>query len=129
MLFKRFLQLFFFIFLCGKIEAQLPEMLSAKTKNYEKELLELRLGHGGKKKRGIGNALLNLYQKRISVLISADCVYALSCSRFSREAINKKGLIKGILLSADRLSRCAYPCTKDVPDFKFNKDGLAEDNP
>lgn len=58
-----------------------------------------------KKKRGIGNALLNVYQKHISVLISAECLYSLSCSRYSREALNKYGFFPGILLSADRITR------------------------
>ncbi len=82
-----------------------------------------------KKKHGIGNALLTLYQKRISVLISADCLYSLSCSRFSREAINKCGFLPGILLTADRLTRCSFFCGKDIPESKFNEDGLALDNP
>jgi len=82
-----------------------------------------------KKKRGIGNAMLSVYQKHISVLISADCLYTLSCSRYSREAINKYGMIKGVLLTADRLTRCSFAAGKDIPNSKFDDNGLAEDNP
>lgn len=119
----------FLLLLVVETRSQTTDMMRVKTEGYNKEILELKQGHLGKRKKGIGNALLNFYQKRVSVLISADCVYQLSCSRFSREAINKKGLIAGVLLSADRLSRCSYPCTKDIPFYKFNSEGLAEDNP
>lgn len=50
--------------------------------------------------------LLFVYQKTISVQIGAACPYEISCSSFSRECIRKYGLIKGIPLTADRLTRC-----------------------
>ena len=122
--------LFLFLFLLFvESRSKTTDMLQIKNQSYNKEIHDLKQGHSGKRKRGIGNALLNFYQKRVSVLISADCVYQLSCSQFSREAVNKKGLIAGVLMSADRLSRCSYPCTKDIPYYKFNHEGLAEDNP
>ena len=80
-------------------------------------------------KKGIGNFLLNIYQKHLSVLISADCLYSLSCSRYSREVVNSKGLFLGVLLSADRLTRCSGFCAKDIPYHKYNNEGLVEDNP
>ncbi|WP_169704724.1 membrane protein insertion efficiency factor YidD [Runella slithyformis] len=52
------------------------------------------------------NGALTGYQKVISPQISAECLYELSCSRFSRVAIQEFGVIKGIALSADRISRC-----------------------
>lgn len=52
------------------------------------------------------NGALTGYQKIISPQISAECLYELSCSRFSRAAIQEFGIIKGIALSADRISRC-----------------------
>lgn len=52
------------------------------------------------------NGALTGYQKVISPQISAECLYELSCSRFSRAAIQEFGVIKGIALSADRISRC-----------------------
>lgn len=81
------------------------------------------------KKKGVGNFLLNIYQKHISVQISADCLYSLSCSRYSREVVNSKGLFLGVLLSADRLTRCSGFCAKDIPYQKYNDEGLVEDNP
>ncbi len=52
------------------------------------------------------NGALTGYQKVISPQISAECLYELSCSRFSRAAIQEFGIFKGIALSADRISRC-----------------------
>jgi putative component of membrane protein insertase Oxa1/YidC/SpoIIIJ protein YidD len=107
-------------------EKNVPALRSDKDRI---ELEKLTAQSVQKKKRGLGNAMLSFYQRVLSPIIAADCVYSPSCSRFSREAINSKGLIKGILLSADRLTRCSYTCSKDIPDHKFNNDGLAEDHP
>jgi putative component of membrane protein insertase Oxa1/YidC/SpoIIIJ protein YidD len=50
--------------------------------------------------------LLLAYQKTISVQIGANCPYEINCSNFSRMCIRQYGLIKGIPLTADRLTRC-----------------------
>lgn len=50
--------------------------------------------------------LLFAYQKTISVQIGANCPYEVNCSNFSRLCIRQYGLIKGIPLTADRLTRC-----------------------
>lgn len=52
------------------------------------------------------NASLFIYQKFISQHFSAGCYYQPSCSEFGRLAIKKYGLIKGIIITADRLTRC-----------------------
>lgn len=101
-----------------------------KIKSMEETLSELNSPTYRKNShKGLGNFLLNIYQKHISVQISADCLYSVSCSRYSREVVNKKGLILGVLLSADRLTRCSAFCAKDIPERKYNQDGLVEDNP
>jgi uncharacterized protein len=46
------------------------------------------------------------YQKVISQQIFASCLYAPSCSEFSRMLFKKYGLVGGFLTSADRLMRC-----------------------
>jgi putative component of membrane protein insertase Oxa1/YidC/SpoIIIJ protein YidD len=126
---KWFAATVFFLFLICTALAQQPSLLAFKKNSWEGELTELRTIKSTKAKKGLGNALLTIYQKHISAVIAADCLYALSCSRYSREAINKYGLVSGVLLTADRLTRCAFSCSKDIPHNKFNKDGLAEDNP
>lgn len=95
--------LFCFSFYC--FFAQNSSLLTLKREKLQNELTTMKTDAVVKKKRGIGNALLNVYQKHISVLISAECLYSLSCSRYSREALNKYGFFPGILLSADRITR------------------------
>jgi putative membrane protein insertion efficiency factor len=50
--------------------------------------------------------LLYFYQTSLSQQFSADCLYSPTCSSFSKDVISHYGLIKGIILTADRLSRC-----------------------
>jgi putative component of membrane protein insertase Oxa1/YidC/SpoIIIJ protein YidD len=109
--------------------SQSNNLVALKRELMLQELGKSNAENSVKKKKGIGNALLTVYQKHISVLISADCLYTLSCSRYSREVINKYGFIPGVLLTADRLTRCSFFCSKDIPDSKFTKDGHAIDNP
>jgi uncharacterized protein len=49
---------------------------------------------------------LYVYQNFISQHFSADCLYDPSCSDFSKNAVKEYGLIKGGLLTIDRLGRC-----------------------
>ncbi len=120
---------YLFILMVPSVFSQSNNFIALKKQAFINELGSVKPQTVIKKKKGLGNALLTVYQKHISVLISADCVYALSCSRYSREALNKHGFAAGVLLSADRLSRCSFMCSKDIPSYKFNEEGLAEDNP
>jgi len=47
-----------------------------------------------------------LYQYSISPLIPSSCRFQPTCSQYSKEAILKYGLIKGVLLSLKRIIRC-----------------------
>lgn len=58
--------------------------------------------------------LLYTYQKFISVQIAANCPYEVSCSSFSKQCIEKYGLIYGIPLTADRLTRCTRLASFDL---------------
>lgn len=49
---------------------------------------------------------LYLYQRLISEQISAVCEFEPSCSNYSLQAITQLGFIKGLFLTADRLTRC-----------------------
>jgi len=49
---------------------------------------------------------LFLYQSILSEQISAVCAFEPSCSAFSALSIKKLGLLKGLFLTADRLTRC-----------------------
>ena len=72
--------------------------------------------------------MLYLYQKVLSPQISSKCSYEISCSNFSKQSIKHHGLIKGIALSADRLSRCnkiaAYDI--DVLDIDFDRQKIID---
>jgi len=63
--------------------------------------------------------LIALYQSRGGGehLLSVECNFSPSCSEYSRQAIEKYGLIKGILLAYQRIRRCNNPnLDKQIPD-------------
>jgi len=66
-------------------------------------------------------ALLFLYQKGISPQVSVNCPYEISCSNFSKQCIQRYGLIKGVALTADRLTRCTQFTLIDLKPIQFNK--------
>ena len=49
---------------------------------------------------------IDFYQKYISDLRYGNCHFEPSCSHFAQEAIDTFGIVKGSVLSADRLVRC-----------------------
>jgi putative membrane protein insertion efficiency factor len=75
------------------------------------------------------NGSLTVYQKVISPQFSANCLYELSCSRFSREAIKEYGILKGLALSADRLARCNRISATTINPFRINQKGKVIDTP
>ena len=76
------------------------------------------------------NGALTGYQKVISPQISADCLYELSCSRFSRVAIQEFGVFKGIALTADRISRCNRVAATSIELLRINmQTGKVVDTP
>jgi putative component of membrane protein insertase Oxa1/YidC/SpoIIIJ protein YidD len=66
--------------------------------------------------------LLMFYQKVISQQLASNCPYEISCSEFSRLSIKEYGLIKGVSLSADRLTRCTQFTKIDINPSWFNDD-------
>lgn len=50
--------------------------------------------------------LIRLYQKYISSQDGPTCNFTPTCSRFGMACIQKYGIFRGILLTADRLIRC-----------------------
>ena len=68
---------------------------------------------------------LYVYQNFFSQHLSASCLYSPSCSDFSKQAVKQFGLIKGTLLSFDRLSRCNRIAATDLnsedTDLKTNR--------
>ncbi len=69
------------------------------------------------------------YQHIVSPQLFKHCIYEISCSNFSKQAIQHFGLAKGVLLGADRLMRCNSMAKEEIPINEFDKKGLAVDEP
>ncbi len=50
--------------------------------------------------------MIRLYQSYISSQDEDSCSYTKTCSRFSAEAVQRFGLLRGLLMTSDRLLRC-----------------------
>lgn len=66
--------------------------------------------------------MMYTYQRFLSAQFAAECPYELSCSNFSKTAIARYGLLKGIALSADRLMRCNEFLKYDLTPVNLTKD-------
>jgi len=64
-----------------------------------------------------GGALF-VYQNVLSKQLSTGCLYTPGCSEFSKEAIREYGLVKGIILSDDRVHRCNSYVAGDLKKYK-----------
>lgn len=51
-------------------------------------------------------ALLRGYKLAISPLLGLNCRFAPSCSEYAVEALERHGVLRGLLLAAKRVSRC-----------------------
>jgi len=80
-----------------RAETRKREVLVKKEDPFIDKVNPVKLTFGG---------LLFFYQTSLSKHFSADCLYEPTCSNFSKDVISHYGLIKGIFLTADRLSRC-----------------------
>ncbi len=56
--------------------------------------------------RKIFVSLIKVYQKYISPSIGARCKYYPTCSEYTRQAIDKYGIIKGSFLGIKRILKC-----------------------
>jgi len=69
--------------------------------------------------------LLWWYQAMISPQLSATCIYSPSCSAYSKNLLQEYGILRGIIFSADRISRCNRLALYDYPpreiDFHIHK--------
>lgn len=63
---------------------------------------------------------LYFYQNVLSKHISADCLFTPGCSDFSKEAIRETGILKGTILTIDRLSRCNRIAAYDLKKYTID---------
>jgi len=56
----------------------------------------------------VGKSIIKLYQTIVSSQDYAACNFYPSCSHFAADAFEQSGFVKGVLLTADRLSRCHW---------------------
>ena len=59
--------------------------------------------------------LINFYQKYISIFKKPSCVFYPTCSEYTKQAIEKYGVLKGIYLGFRRILRC-HPWQKNHID-------------
>lgn len=55
------------------------------------------------------NSMINWYQKNISIWISSkniNCKFYPTCSEYTKQAINRYGALKGIIIGGWRIMRC-----------------------
>lgn len=68
------------------------------------------------RKAGIlfGVFLIQLYRATIRPFMWSSCRYEPSCSEYTKQAIERYGLRKGVKLGAQRIARC-HPFSKHPP--------------
>jgi len=71
----------------------------SSTAKREKKTLYLKL-------QSLTIALLDIYQKYISIILPSSCRFWPNCSQYSKQAILKYGLCKGGLKAIVRVLRC-----------------------
>lgn len=54
----------------------------------------------------IAAGTISLYQRIVSPLLPAVCRYSPTCSEYFRQALLKKGLLKGTVVGVLRILRC-----------------------
>ena len=65
-------------------------------------------------------SLIKFYKKFLSPFLGANCRYVPTCSDYAIQAIEQKGIIKGIYISFKRVLRC-HPFGKSGYDPVSNK--------
>ncbi len=70
------------------------------------------------------SGLMFVYQRYISPQLSSQCLYEHTCSGFSIELMETYGLARGMVLTADRLSRCNRVAAIDIHPLSISETSL-----
>ena len=65
-------------------------------------------------------SMMYIYQGYFSKQFSSSCLYNPSCSNMSKLLIHDFGIVKGVFLSADRLTRCNRLAAAQVHPMRIN---------
>ena len=69
---------------------------------------------------------IRFYQRYISPVIGAKCIYLPTCSQYTLEAIREWGVVRGILMGAYRILRCNPFAKGGFNPVKINYKGKAK---
>lgn len=94
-------------------QSELPKVTKRKKKLLQKINPVYWIYRGG----------LRLYQTHVSPQLASNCIYETSCSRFSNELINHFGIVKGVFLSCDRITRCNRVTFVESSPLRRNSQG------
>lgn len=79
--------------------------------------------------RWLATGSMYFYQQVLSPQINAGCLYQRTCSNYSKAAIKQFGIIRGVLLTADRLSRCTSGVLPEIMSYRYDAHGHIIDEP
>ncbi len=63
-------------------------------------------------------AAMYFYQHVLSEQLSKDCPYQVTCSNFSKLSVEHHGLLLGIIMTSDRLTRCSLFSFLDFQNYQ-----------
>lgn len=94
------------------------ELLYYKRAGNNQTMMQSKHSHSFVSKINPINSLLKatmfFYQNVLSAQLSKECPYEITCSNFSKKVIREFGIVKGVFLSADRITRCNRISLQDV---------------
>ena len=70
--------------------------------------------------------LIGIYRAFVSPVIGPRCRHIPSCSEYALDAIKKRGIISGALLTSKRILRCRPGGTSGYDPVPDKKEGLSE---
>ncbi len=98
------------IFTSVNLSAQETDLLSKMNSHFNpahnEQDFRIHTDHSNELKT-VSSVLFMFYKEFISSQDINSCVFTPSCSVYAIESVNKKGLLKGLMASFDRITRCS----------------------